>query len=240
MMETGKRDDFGYVVKRSSRKTIGITIERDGSVTVRSPVSVPSHEIHRFVSDKRIWIQQKLSEKALLSREKPEREFVNGQGFLYLGRSYRLRYVNGNRASMPPKRRQGQALCLRNGYFELDERRKDSARRDFVSWYTQKTVDKLKERIPRYDKRIGVKVERFRVATLGHRWASLSRNKVINFNWRSVMAPLWVFDYILVHEMVHMIERPHSKRFRQVVSRVIPDYEEQVRWLAENGVELDL
>ena len=240
MKEVRKINDFGYVVKRSDRKSIGITIERDGSVTVRSPFFVPADEINRFVSNKRIWIQQKLSEKALLSREKPRREFVNGQGFLYLGRSYRLRYVDGNRASMSPKGRQGLALCLKNGYFELDEARKESARRHFVSWYTQKTEEKLRERIPRYDKRIGVKVERFRVSSLGHRWASLSRNKVINFNWRSVMAPIWVFDYILVHEMVHMIEKPHSRRFWQIISRVIPDYEEHVRWLAENGRELEL
>lgn len=240
MMEKGKTDLFKYVVKRSNRKTIGITIERDGSLTVRSPLFVPSDEIQGFVSDKRIWIQQKLSEKALVRREKPKREFVNGQGFLYLGRSYRLRYVNGNRASMSPKKRQGQALSLRNGYFELDEARRDKAKRDFISWYMRKTEDKLRERIPRYDTRIGVKVERFRVSTLGHRWASLGRNKVINFNWRSVMAPIWVFDYILVHEMVHMLEKPHSKRFWQIISRVIPDYEDHVRWLTENGRELDL
>ena len=63
MKEVRKINDFGYVVKRSDRKSIGITIERDGSVTVRSPFFVPADEINRFVSNKRIWIQQKLSKK---------------------------------------------------------------------------------------------------------------------------------------------------------------------------------
>ena len=62
----------------------------------------------------------------------------------------------------------------------------------------------------------------------------------ISFNWRSVMAPVWVFDYILVYEMVHMIERGHTDRFWHLVARVIPDYEEHVRWLNENGADLDL
>ena len=79
-----------------------------------------------------------------------------------------------------------------------------------------------------------------RISELGHRWASCGRNGVVNFNWRSVMAPVWVFDYILVHEMVHMIERGHTDRFWHLVARVIPDYEEHARWLNENGADLDL
>lgn len=63
---------------------------------------------------------------------------------------------------------------------------------------------------------------------------------MISFNWRSIMAPIWVFDYILVHEMVHLIERRHSKRFWELVSRVIPDYEEHALWLNENGADMDL
>ena len=54
------------------------------------------------------------------------------------------------------------------------------------------------------------------------------------------MAPIWVFDYILVHEMAHRIERRHSKQFWRLVSRVMPDYQEHVRWLNENGADLDL
>lgn len=75
---------------------------------------------------------------------------------------------------------------------------------------------------------------------LGHRWASCGKNGSINFNWRSVMAPVWVFDYILVHELVHMIERGHSDRFWSLVARAMPDYEEHVRWLNVNGADLDL
>ena len=240
MIETEKINHPEYVLKRSNRKSIGITIERDGAVIVRAPVRVSLDEIEKLVSDKQVWIQQKLSQKALLSREKPKREFVNGQGFLYLGRSYRLRYVNGTRSSESYKIQNGQALRLRHGYFELGVREKHNARKHFISWYTRKTEKKLKERVPRYDKRIGVQVEKFRVSSLGHRWASLSRNGVINFNYRSVMAPIWVFDYILVHEMIHMIERRHSRRFWQIVARVIPDYEEHARWLSANGADLDL
>ena len=141
---------------------------------------------------------------------------------------------------MPLRRSKTAPLRLWHGYFELVETEKAKARNHFISWYRKQIKKQLKERIPRYDKRIGVKVKDVRILDLGHRWASCGRNGSINFNWRSVMAPVWVFDYILVHEMVHMIERGHSDRFWSMVSRVIPDYEEYARWLNENGADLDL
>jgi hypothetical protein len=237
MTETAQIDNLAYTLKLSQRNSLGITIERDGAVIVRAPIDLDHEEIERFVSEKRLWIQQKLAKKFSVMGERPKREFVNGQGFLYLGKSYRLRYVENSSEVKKPKDKQ---LHLRHGYFELDIKQKPNARNHFISWYKEKTQDKLRERIPRYDRRIGVQVQSFGVSNLGHRWASYSRNGTIHFNWRSIMAPIWVFDYILVHEMAHMVERRHSKRFWQLVSRVMPDYGEHDRWLAENGPELEL
>lgn len=240
MIETAPMGNPAYFVKRSNRMTLSLMIERDGAVIVRAPLRISQDEIEKFVLEKRVWIQQKLSQKGVAMTAKPKREFVNGQGFLYLGKSYRLKFVNGLPGSSLSDRRNGSALHLTHGYFELSEDQKANARKHFIAWYKQKTEEKLKERIPRYKRRIGVAVENCRVIELGHRWASRSRTGVINFNWRSVMAPIWVFDYILVHEMVHVLERRHSRKFWQLVSRVMPDYEETARWLSENGLELDL
>jgi len=238
-MRTGKMDGLKYTLNRSNRKSMGISIERDGKIIVTAPHQVELIDIEKFVSEKRIWIYQKLAKKKALNREGPKREFVNGQGFLYLGKSYRLKLID-DAGIKPGKSWKTAPLRLWHGYFELAETEKAKARGHFISWYRKQIKKQLKERIPRYDKRIGVKVKDVRILDLGHRWASCSRNGSINFNWRSVMAPVWVFDYILVHEMVHMIERGHSDRFWSMVSRVIPDYEEYARWLNENGADLDL
>ena len=238
-MKTGKTDRLEYRLRRSNRKSMEISIERDGTIMVTAPHKAELIDIEKFVSEKRIWIYQKLAQKRVLNREGPKREFVNGQGFLYLGKSYRLKLID------EAKIKQGKSsktapLRLWHGYFELVETEKAKARNHFISWYRKQLKKLLKERIPRYDKRIGVKVKDIRILDLGHRWASCGRNGSINFNWRSVMAPVWVFDYILVHELVHMLERGHSDRFWSMVSRVIPDYEEYARWLNENGADLDL
>jgi len=218
---------------------MGISIERDGTIMVTAPHQAELIDIEKFVSEKRIWIYQKLTQKKALNRERPKREFVNGQGFLYLGKNYRLKLIDGS-GIKSGRLSKTAPLRLWHGYFELAETEKANARNHFISWYRKQIKKQLKERIPRYDKRIGVKVKDFRILDLGHRWASCGKNGSINFNWRSVMAPVWVFDYILVHELVHMLERGHTDRFWRLVSRVMPNYEEYARWLNENGADLDL
>ena len=239
MITTGKRDGLEYRLKRSDRKSMGISIERDGAVMVKAPQRAELNDIEKFISEKKVWIYQKLAKKKALNRERPRREFVNGQGFLYLGKSYRLKFIDnaGFKSKKSPKT---APLRLWHGYFELAESEKAGAREHFIAWYKKQIKRRIKERIPRYDKRIGVTVKDIRILDLGHRWASCGRSGVINFNWRSVMAPIWVFDYILVHEMVHLIERTHSDKFWSLVSRIMSDYEEYALWLNENGAELDL
>lgn len=232
-------DNLKYTLKRSKRRSMGISVERDGSIIVRAPLQTEMDYIERFVSEKRVWIYQKLAKKEAINREKAQREFVNGQGFLYLGKSYRLKLID-NAELKSKKAENRKALRLWQGYFELLESETSKGREHFVSWYKKKLQKQLKARIPRYDKRIGVTVNEIRISDLGHRWASCGCNGVISFNWRSIMAPIWVFDYILVHEMAHKIERRHSKKFWRLVSRVIPDYEEYARWLSEHGADLDL
>ena len=238
-MERGKIDSLEYSLRRSNRKSMGIAIEREGAIIVTAPHQAKFNEIEKFVSEKKIWIYQKLAKKKTLNREKPRREFVNGQGFLYLGKSYRLKLIDNGKMKSA-RSPNVTVLRLWHGYFELAESEKANARNHFISWYRKQIKEQLKARIPRYDKRIGVTVKDTRILDLGHRWASCGRNGVINFNWRSVMAPVWVLDYILVHEMVHHIERGHTDRFWRLVSRVIPDYEEHALWLNENGADLDL
>ncbi len=87
MMTTGKMDCLEYRLKRSDRKSMGIFIERDGAVIVKVPHQAELNNIKKFISEKKIWIHQKLAKKKVLNRERPKREFVNGQGFLYLGKS---------------------------------------------------------------------------------------------------------------------------------------------------------
>lgn len=228
-----------FSVKRTKRTSLGITVERGGTVTINAPLRADFKDIERFASSKTLWIHQKLAYKKETNREKVRRDFVSGQGFLYLGRSYRLKLIkNGTGAfgqedgSIP--------LRLQNGYFLLSEKEREKARDHFIRWYKKQTKEQLGTRLPRYAQRIGVEIKDVKVSDLGHRWASCGRKGALHFSWRIVMAPIQVFDYILVHEMAHLIEKGHTKNFWNIVSRVIPDYEEHQTWLQVHGVELSI
>lgn len=226
-------------IKRTERNSLGLTVERDGTVTINAPLRADSKAIERFVSGKTLWIRQKLAYKKETNREKVRRDFISGQGFLYLGKSFRLRLVNNGTEGVEPED-VSIPLRLRNGYFELLEREKETAKGLFIQWYKKQTEQQLRLRLSRYAHRIGVEVKGFKVLDLGNRWASCGRKGALNFSWRIVMAPIQVFDYILVHEIAHMIERGHTKNFWSIVSRVISDYEEHKTWLQVHGVELNV
>jgi len=100
-METWKIDNLEYTLKRSDRRSIGITIGRDGSIIVRVPLQENPEKIREFVTEKRVWIHQKLAKKKAINHVRHNREFVNGQGFLYLGSSYRLRFTKNEQKIMP-------------------------------------------------------------------------------------------------------------------------------------------
>jgi predicted metal-dependent hydrolase len=240
MTDIFKIDGIQCQVKRTGRTSLGISIERDGSVIVNAPQDVDSTAIEKFVSSKRLWIHQKLTYKKETNKEKIRRDFVNGQGFLYLGKSYRLRLIKYGANTADKKAKDSCCLRFNHGYFELSASEQFRAREHFVNWYKNKTEEQLKARLPRYVGRIGAEVKGFRVLDLGNRWASCGAKGMLNFNWRTVMAPIWVFDYILVHELAHMIQKGHTKKFWGIVARVISDYQEHEAWLQDHGVELDI
>ncbi len=84
--------DLQFAMRRSAqRKTISIVIERDGTLSLLAPAAANERQIAQFVREKRMWIFRKLSERELLARQTDRKEFVTGEGFSYLGRTYRLR-----------------------------------------------------------------------------------------------------------------------------------------------------
>lgn len=215
-----------YQIKRSSRrKMLEIIVDRDGSVQVQAPVTSTDNEIATLVQAKRIWIYKALAEWRDLNAAQTEREYVNGQSFLYLGSHYRLQIVED--VPVP--------LALKNGYFLLHRDKLSDARNQFKTFYRQKGQERIPERMRRYQAMLGVEVPGIRVMELGHRWGSCSADGTLNFHWRAMLLPLKVLDYIIVHELAHRLESTHSRHFWDLVERALPDYERAVGWLRQHG-----
>jgi predicted metal-dependent hydrolase len=219
-------------VKRSRRKTASIYVERDGTVSVLVPEQLTDQEVERLVESKRAWIYRSLAEWRALNATKVARQFVNGEGFLYLGRSYRLRLTEA----------QEQPLLLKDGHFCLraDQQGELQARKAFREFYREKGLKWIGERIRFYESRIGVQAGGLRVLDLKSRWASCAKAGVLNFHWKCMMAPLRILDYIVVHELAHLLHPTHSRAFWSEIDKLIPDYRERMEWLRVHGAGLDL
>lgn len=217
--------DIEYFLKKSERKTTSIYIERDGSVSILAPQPFDIEKIESIVEKKRSWIYKNLAEWEDLNRTKIQREYVNGESFLYMGRNYRLQMVE----------EQDEALKYRNGQFWLRSSAINEAPEHFKSFYKLKLEKKLNERINLFSKRMGEEVSSVKVMELKNRWASCSAKGAVNFHWKCAMFPISVLDYIVVHELAHIKYQKHSADFWRYVEKILPQYEEQKSWLKSNG-----
>ena len=229
-------DDLTLGLIRSQRQTLGLTVERDGTLSIRAPEDCDLKKIHDFIEQKRFWIYRKLAEKEVLFKRRRAKEFVSGEGFPYLGRSYRLKLVrnvgDGN-VSFP-------VIRLNRGRFEILASERERGREHFIKWYCSHAEPWIVQRLDRFVNRLRVKPTKVKVSDLGYRWGSCGAKGRLNFHWRTILAPPRIVDYVIVHELVHMLERLHSPKFWALLERVMPDFPARQQWLAENGSECDI
>ncbi len=187
-------------------------------------------QVEEILERKRPWIYRGLAEWEDLNATRVEREFVSGEGFLYLGSSYRLTLVE----------RQVEPLTLKDGWFRLKVDEVANASEHFKDFYRQKGLERLPKRVAYYQAKLGVESKGVRVMELKNRWASCSDNRMINFHWKCMMAPMRILDYITVHELAHLLHKHHTEAYWGTVDKVLPDYRERKEWLRVNGAGMDL
>ena len=217
-------------VKKSKRKTVSIFIERNGSVSARVPEKLNDNEIEEVLKGKEYQIHKNLAEWKQLNERYVLREFVNGQSFLYLGRNYLLKLV---------EKELGEVQFVK-GRFLLSNKELDKAKEYFVEFYRNKLKEKIKPLVRKYQSQLGVKPNEVKVMELKNRWGSCSAKGNINFHWKCVMAPIDALEYIVVHELVHLIHLNHTPEFWNELDKILPSYNKQMNWLRLNGVGMTL
>jgi len=217
-MQFYQSDDLQFTVQTSAkRKSLGITVERDGSLVLHTPLNIVHTEVEAFINEKRLWIYTKLAAKEFLTEHAhPERRFIDGEGFCYLGRSYRLVLIDSRI----------QSVIFKSGRFYLAKNQQESARGLFIDWYKQKALQRLPTLVSEFTTRLGVKAQGLRVIELGNRWGSCSDSEVLNFHWKVIQLPQKLLRYIVAHEVVHLLEKHHSPEFWQTLERLLPNYAE--------------
>jgi predicted metal-dependent hydrolase len=227
-MKTLTFDDLTFQVRESGRRTtLEIVVDRDGALVLAAPPAVPPETLERFIKKNLVWVYTKLAEKEAQATPTSPREYVPGEGFLYLGRSYRLTLVEGTNQKSP--------LRLYRGRFELRDDAASQGREHFIRWYTLHLRPVLGRHIDALTKRVGAEPRGVRVQDLGYHWGSSNGRGDVYFHWRVAMLPPRMIEYLVAHELVHLLERGHTDAFWERVERIVPDYLARQRWLRDRG-----
>lgn len=222
--------DVEYQVKRSDRRTVGIYVERDGTVSVRAPQAATDEQIQRVVEKKRSWIYRNLAMWKELNPAPMPREMVSGESFYFLGQP----------CVLDVRTDAGSPLALEGDRFILRADRRAKADELIRAFYRRAGYERLPGMIAAHARSMGVKPGKLRVWELKHRWASCSPAGNLNFHWRALSAPLDVLEYLVVHELAHLKERGHTPRFWKEVEKVMPDWKSRAEWLKRNGAAMTL
>lgn len=211
-------------VIRSKRKTVALIVQADGSLVVRAPLRTPRARLEQVVEAHRNWIRKKQELVAQERAQRPRPEYRAGESFLFLGKAIPLRLAVNPAGP----------LSL-DGDFILAQDRAGDAEGLFEAWYRRQAKRILPERVQLYAQKHSLHPTAVRISAARTRWGSCSAKGSLNFTWRLVRFPLEVIDYVVVHELAHLVHRNHSGAFWAEVERMMPDYRARLRWLKENG-----
>ena len=235
MAEAEYLEHAGFVVeviRTRRRKTASIRVN-EGAVSVVVPQSLPQERILQLMTNKKKWIREKLYLHSL-SQPVISKEFVSGEAVPYLGRNYRLKVVAGS--YQPAKLLHGQLVVTIPEAIQTP----NSIRNAIVRWYRLHALTRLKEKTDRYAAVIGKAPTKVDIKTYKSRWGSCHADGRVLYNWKIIMAPNRIVDYVVVHELCHLIHHDHSPKFWKEVERIMPDYAECKEWLKVNGVGLEV
>ncbi|MFW6287556.1 MAG: M48 family metallopeptidase [bacterium] len=222
------------IIRTKRKKTIGIQIDPDNGVLIRSPKRVSDQEIEEIVKNKADWIFRKLEDLAQIKPAPAAKDFVNGDKVLYLGRKYELSIIEDNNLKYFSLRLVNDKIRVFINSDLAEENRREIIRSFLISWYQEQAERVIKARVSKYQLQIGKKPNNIRVKNQKKRWGSCSSKGNLNFNWKIIMAPLEIIDYLVVHELVHLVHPNHSKKFRDKLASIIPEYKEREEWLRVN------
>jgi len=230
MTHTFLDETIEYDILYKKRKTMGIYIDIYGQVEVRVPKETQEERIHQLLEEKWDWVQRTTKEMKQRMVGPKKKVYDHGEIFQYLGENYPIEIVqdidiNQDRAAI-----KGDKLIIYVKQHE-DERIKQALKR----FYYQQCKTLVEKRIRFYQSSFKLKPRSIRISDDKTRWGTCDSKLQLTFNWKLAMAPLDVIDYIVVHEMCHMVHLNHDRSFWRLVGKMLPDYKEREIWLAQSS-----
>tara|TARA_B000000609_G_C24100768_1_gene308294 strand:- start:26 stop:736 length:711 start_codon:yes stop_codon:yes gene_type:complete len=226
---------FGLRVEvlRSKRKTSVLYIVGD-ELQIRVPNRVRDRKIVEILEIKERWIRNKVIQLQN-QRITNKREFISGESFSLFGRNLYLKVLEGGKVGTQLI---DDYLITTVRTSEIGDLRKSRIKTYLERWYIQEAYQKLEEKVMRYSKIIRVSPREIKVRNYKTRWGSCDNKGRLTFNFHLIKAPHEIVDYVVIHELCHMIQPNHSKFFWNEVARFDPSFKNHKKWLKLNGADL--
>ncbi|WP_342421458.1 SprT family zinc-dependent metalloprotease [Paenibacillus sp. FSL E2-0178] len=227
------------LIRKPDKKEVSISVDMYEGVRVVAPQSLEQAQLDEIMYNKAPWILKKQFGFREIEEQLAYLEFLSGEKIRYLGRTYRLKVTK--------KPIHKPTLHFKNGKFNAElphhynqVQQTTELKALCIEWYKAYGTAKIQERIRRYSKLMGLTPTSLLLKDQEKRWGSCTQKGELLINWRIMMAPLRIVDYVVVHEMAHLKIPDHSEAFWSFIRSVIPDYEERKEWLRVNGPMLNL
>lgn len=222
------------IERTSRRKTVSISVGYDG-IRVLAPSDMDDAHVIGIVRRKGAWLLRKQADYRELGGVPIEREFVSGETFHYLGRAYRLRVVTDPSAVITRIIPRGSTFIAAVLPDASPLIRRAAVRSGLRLWYRERAKAHFPERARMIAETLGTSRPSVQIVDQSKRWGSCDAQGRIRLNWRLIMAPMTLVDYVITHEACHRLEHNHSRRFWRALETIMPDYETRVRHLDRLG-----
>ncbi len=215
----------------SKRKNVSIIIDKNAELILRLPLKITMSEINSIIQEKKKWIIEKIILVSEKNKNKIDRFFGDGGKFMFLGKLHKLNYSEKLKFAV---------------YFDGNEfytflKEDTEIKSHLEKWYKKNAKKILTNRTIYFSNLYGFEFKQVKINSATSRWGSCSWDNNINYSWKLIQAPIFVIDYVVIHELVHTKIKNHSKEFWDKVSQCYPNYLKAVNWLKDNNfiIEFD-
>lgn len=206
---------------RSHRSSLTLHVGPGGEVIVKAPFLVPNFVIKRFIKEKEEWIKRSIEK--LEARKPAQKKYVEGEEFLFLGKTYHLKLHSGTH------------IVLRDNFLLLPKASLFRAQKELAAWYMQQAREVISSRVELHAKEMKATYTGLLFSDTKSKWGTCFADNFLQFNFRLIMTPLMVLDYVVIHELTHTTEKNHSDAFWRKVRLYTPAYKQHRKWLNDNA-----
>lgn len=213
-----------YKISRSGRHSISLQINHNGELVVKAPYLVPAFVVHQFVKNKSEWIAKQLK---LVTKFHTTvvGEIAEGDEYPFLGNTHTLRAGNYKQIHIANTLNIPSFLMFR-------------VKKELTAWYITQAKKIITESVIRNASLMKTSYKNITYSDTTSKWGSCAHDNALQFNWRLVMAPLNIIEYVVVHELAHTKEKNHGAHFWSIVATYKPAYKQYVKWLKINSHKL--